>query len=70
MKRDDILKVAVLAGIAAAALTLWVRYAGAPLDGDVEVARWIQDLDVLHRNAGLMNAIRAVAMGVRWRSRW
>ena len=56
MRRDDILKVAVLAGIAAAALTMWVRYAGAPLDGDVKVARWIQDLDVLHRNAGLIDA--------------
>jgi undecaprenyl-diphosphatase len=57
MKRDDILKVAVLAGIAALALTLWVRSHGAPLAGDVDLARRIQDFAPLHRNAALVNAM-------------
>lgn len=63
MKRDDILKVAVLVGIAAAALTMWVRYHGAPLDGDVRLAQWVQDFDILHRNAGIINAFAPWQLG-------
>ena len=56
MKRDDLLKVAVMLGLAAALLTAYVRFEKAPLWGDVWLTKQVQKLDALHANEGLINA--------------
>jgi membrane-associated phospholipid phosphatase len=56
VRRDDILKLAVLLALVAALLTAYVRIEKAPLAGDVWTATHVQRFDALHANEGLINA--------------
>ena len=51
-----LMRAAAVLGIAAMVLTLVVAAEGAPLAGDVRVARWVQDSG-LQENAGIINAL-------------
>lgn len=51
-----LMRAAAVLGIAAMVLTLVVAAEGAPLAGDVRIARWVQDSG-LQENAGIINAL-------------
>ncbi len=55
MKRDHLLQAAVLCGLAALGLSLYVGWHGAPLSGDLWLTAQIQRVGQLERNAGLIN---------------
>ncbi|MGE0601912.1 MAG: phosphatase PAP2 family protein [Dehalococcoidia bacterium] len=52
-----LLQAAAVSGALALLLTLYVAWHGAPLPGDVEVARWVQDRSLANRFEGPINLL-------------
>ena len=73
--RDPLLRYAVVCGLLAMALTLWVGASGAPLPGDVWLAKLVQDARGMRDVARLVNAAgnwtlqaaaAAIAVALTW----
>jgi len=58
----DLLRIALVLGVVAIALTIWVVVAGSPLSGELWLTQRIQDARGLEANAGIINGLG----GWRW----